>query len=137
MSFPNHPAMGLGDIESLPNDAILPSQFYDNRRSTNQSPVKRLFLAVLEDALRVIQYGAQREQWSQHRGTVYGQKQYHRDLEWVGEDSQEPFGFTNCCEALGIEPESLRKHVLSGADLNFKRRAPVIGLLACEAPRVR
>jgi hypothetical protein len=98
-------------------ETVLPVQFHP---ACPTSPEKRLCLAVLEDAISVLQgdglnlgsYGNQ--QHSRVKARL--QREAH---EWFASDDTDfPFSFMCVCEALGIEATWLRKRVLAG--MNFK-----------------
>lgn len=85
-------------------DALTPQQYYDGVRADDASarPVKRLMLAVLEDAMRCYQTYA-----NSHNGN---QRRLFVDAEaWLMDRRADgPFAFETVCETLGIEPSSTR-----------------------------
>jgi hypothetical protein len=86
-------------------DALTPQQYYDGVRADDASarPVKRLMLAVLEDAMRCYQTYA-----NSHNGN---QRRLFVDAEaWLMDRRADgPFAFETVCETLGIEPSCLRE----------------------------
>jgi hypothetical protein len=83
------------------NEALLPAQFYANRGERLNEPIKRLALAVLEDALRLYQRGEPK------RGTQ-ARSAYVEAVAWLFYPMEGPFCFDSVCEILGIEAEYLR-----------------------------
>ena len=92
-AFPNAPGLsfGLPDAEEV----LLPSQFFP---PLPLKPQWRLALAVLEDAVKVIQKYPPES------------RQRQRDEDWVASDDLEwPYSFRNVCEYLGIDADRLRR----------------------------
>ena len=85
-------------------DVLTPSQFHGGVRTQHPQAqaMKRLMLAVLEDALRCLQtYIASRNQ-------VY-RKAFAEAETWIlDRKAQGPFAFDTICEALEIQPDHLR-----------------------------
>jgi len=92
---------GMGSI--LVPDIITPEQFYDVRHDDSAiAPVKRLMMAVLEDALRCFQNNSKARNGPRKR--LFAEAE-----QWLcGETGDGPFSFDTVCETLGIEPEFLR-----------------------------
>lgn len=121
-------------------DIITPEQFYEgNRDDSSIRPVKRLMLAVLEDALRSFQNNATATAGPRRRLFVEAE-------EWLcGGGGEGPFSFETVCETLGIEPEFLRKGLLEwrsqqlagGARRRLARRSPVVRSGRISAPSSR
>jgi hypothetical protein len=86
-------------------DALTSQRYYDGVRADDASvrPVKRLMLAVLEDAMRCYQIYA-----NSHNGI---QRRLFVDAEaWLMDRKDDgPFAFQTVCETLGIEPTCLRE----------------------------
>ena len=110
-------------------DVITPEQFYDTRRDEGaMAPVKRLMMAVLEDALRCFQNNSDAK--SGPRKRLFAEAE-----QWLcGESNDGPFSFDTVCETLGIEPEFLRgglrewrNQQLAGVSARrLARRSPVV-----------
>jgi hypothetical protein len=108
---------------------LTPEQFYDERRDDSaMRPIKRLMLAILEEALRCLQ---------KHAGAKSGARRlmYWEAEQWLySEGGNALFSFTMVCETLGIEPEYLRSGLLQWrrmqprGDLGQRvaRRSPVV-----------
>jgi hypothetical protein len=95
------------------NEAFLPSQFYAGRGERLNEPIKRLALAVLEDAIRIFQ---RRPHSPPGREARY----------WLFEVGHGPFSFAGVCEMLGIDAGYLRTGIkVWEGDLS--RRLPVNG----------
>lgn len=91
---------GLG----LEPETVLPSQFFDRFKiDASLQPEKRLMLAVLEDAVGTFQKYA--------GATTRRSRRLHAEAEeWFADpDVTWPFAFRNICQALGLEPEWLRR----------------------------
>ncbi len=110
-------------------EVLTPEQYYDERRDDSvMRPVKRLMMAVLEDALRCFQNNAVTRNGARKR--LFSEAE-----EWLcNDDSDGPFSFNTVCETLGIEPRYLRSGLLrwreeqlSGiATRRLARRSPVV-----------
>ena len=117
------------DRSPLVPDVLTPAQYYPERRGEGAiQPLKRLMMAVLEDALRCFR---------NHASATDGRRnlQSLEAEEWFCDTRREaPFSFESVCETLGVDPESLRRRLhhwrdqqLSGMTLPpMARRAPVI-----------
>ena len=110
-------------------DIITPEQFYDSRHDDSKiAPVKRLMMAVLEDALRCFQNNASAK--SAPRKRLFAEAE-----QWLCVDTGDgPFSFDTVCETLGIEPDFLRgglkiwrNQQLAGISARrLARRSPVV-----------
>lgn len=108
---------------------LTPEQFYDERRDDSvMRPIKRLMLAILEDALRCLQKHADAK--SGARRLMYWEAE-----QWLcSESGNALFSFTMVCETLGIEPEYLRSGLLQWRRMQPRgelghrvaRRSPVV-----------
>jgi len=120
-------------------DVITPEQFYDTRHDDSAiRPVKRLMLAVLEDALRCFQNNANAKTGPRRR--LYAEAE-----QWLcGDGGDGPFSFDTVCETLGIEPRFLRHGLLkwreqqaAGGAPRLARRSPVLRSGRISAPARR
>jgi hypothetical protein len=111
-------------------DVLTPAQYFDSiRRDSADVPLKRLMMAVLQDAIRCFQSNAGNRSRSK--------EQCFREVrEWIFHAPGEgPFSFVSVCDALGIVPEYLRAGLAEwergqAAGLpapRLGRRAPVLG----------
>ena len=117
----------MGSI--LVPDVITPEQFYDARHDDSAiAPVKRLMMAVLEDALRCFQNNSSATNGSRKRLFVEAEQ-------WLCDETGDgPFSFDTVCETLGIEPDFLRgglrqwrEQQLAGVSARrLARRSPVV-----------
>jgi hypothetical protein len=109
----------LGDSAIFANDAFTSQQWTDLRRSTELSPVHRLMLAVLDDALRCAglipkqSNGVARP----HRNLVAARHASRKReavriaaVAWMLADDSAcgPFSFIALCDALGLDAGRLR-----------------------------
>ncbi|MFZ0888574.1 MAG: hypothetical protein WA005_08995, partial [Candidatus Binataceae bacterium] len=102
------------DSSSTP-DIILPSQYFELTGSRRPSSEQRLMLAVLVDAINLLQ--SARGAGTARRSTVYGEAR-----QWVFAPSNDhAFSFDNVCDGLGIDPVMLRERL---ANLG-SRTAPI------------
>jgi len=121
-------------------DVITPEQYYDSRRDDSTiAPVKRLMMAVLEDALRCFQNNADAKSGPRRRLFTEAEQ-------WLcGESGDGPFSFETVCETLGIEPGFLRSGLrewrsqqLAGVSTRrLARRSPVVRSGKISAPTRR
>ena len=97
-------------------DVFLTAQYFAViGRGGHLEPEKRLMLAVLEDAI-----GCLRE-CSSSRDTG-GRCLSHEAEEWMLEENKDwLFSFNNICEALGFDPDHMRKELLQSASLSGSR----------------
>ncbi|MGH7865947.1 MAG: hypothetical protein ACREQB_13225 [Candidatus Binataceae bacterium] len=110
-------------------DVLTPEQYYDSRRDDSTiRPVKKLMMAILEDALRCFQNHADAKVGSRRR--LFQEAEH-----WLcGEGGEGPFSFETVCETLGIEPAFLRNGLkewrgqqLAGVSSHrLARRSPVV-----------
>ncbi len=122
-------------------DAMTPGQFYDGIRADDASirPIKRLMLAVLEDAMRCYQTYACTHNRAMRRLFVEAEA-------WLMDKNGDgPFACVTICETLGIDPgclrEGLRRWRIQQMDgLNprrLARRSPVTRIGRISAPLKR
>jgi hypothetical protein len=121
-------------------DIVTPEQFYDSRRDDGgNAPVKRLMMAVLEDALRCFQNNADAR--SGPRKRLFAEAE-----QWLCTDNSDgPFSFETVCDTLGIEPRFLRSGLrewrsqqLAGVSARrLARRSPVVRSGKISAPTRR
>ena len=88
-------------------DRLASAQYFDNlRRKTILEPERRLVLAVLEDAISCFQDNV-------FAVSGKGKKLFNETEEWVMEPGGDwVFSFRNVCEALGLNPEYVRRELL-------------------------
>ena len=100
----------------LEPETILPVQFFDRVEiDASLQPEKRLMLAVLEDGVGTFQKycGA-----SSRRA----RRLFMEAEEWFASDDVEwPFAFGSICQALGLEPEYLRRGLRRWQDCHGRR----------------
>ena len=121
-------------------DVLTPEQYYDSRRDDSAiAPVKRLMMAVLEDALRCFQNNADAKNGPRKR-------LFQEAEQWLcGDNGDGPFSFETVCETLGIEPGFLRaglrewrQQQLTGVSTRrLARRSPVVRTGRISAPTRR
>jgi hypothetical protein len=95
------------DIQSAGSDLILPCQYWDVSNGYGLSGEQRLMLALLTDALNVYQKGALSRLSRLRRLYVDAER-------WIlanGADLN-AFSFITVCDALGINPELLRRRII-------------------------
>jgi hypothetical protein len=132
------------ELGSLFAPSILtPEQYYDLLRDDSAlRPIKRLMLAILEDALRCLHKHADAKNGARRRT-------YREAEQWLcGDGGNALFSFTVVCETLGIEPEYLRSGLRQWRETGQRgeggqrvgRRSPVMrngSIFAGSAARVR
>jgi len=94
-------------IQGAESDFILPCQYCDVSSGYGLSGEQRLMLALLTDALNVYQKGAVSRLTRQRRLYVDAER-------WILADRADcnGFGFGTVCDALGINPELLRRRII-------------------------
>jgi hypothetical protein len=105
----------------LPLNVILPAQFYDRGLNSIQDEgIRRLFTAILEDAVRTFQSAGS------IRGATRSKLAALREAEgWIYNTSVgSPFSYCNVCEFLGLDPDALRRGL--GA---WRRRCQIGGIV--------
>ena len=92
------------DSIQLVPDPLLPVQFTELlQRPSERTPEQRLVAAVLDEAIRTFCACAGR------RGMRH-QRLFREAAEWfASRDESWPFAFENVCDALGLEPEWMRR----------------------------
>jgi len=84
------------------SDIILPSQYFGSLGSVGLSGEQRLMLAVLVDAINVLQI------WK-GKGSTRGRLNFAEAAQWVNtRGTLHLFSFDGVCEGLGIDSELLR-----------------------------
>jgi hypothetical protein len=95
------PTIGVADPRPFP-DVILRSQFFEMVGTRSLSSEQRLMLAVLADAINVVQ---------EFGSTVSLRKRNSFNEAWnwfFAKGVSSPLSFINVCDALGIDAEGLR-----------------------------
>jgi hypothetical protein len=109
--------LGADEILSVP-DIILPSQYFGSMGSVGLSGEERLMLAVMVDAMNVLQ------SWK-GAGSPCKRRNFAEAAQWVNSrGTTHPFSFDSVCDALGIDSELVRSRlrVLTVRPANSSRR---------------
>jgi hypothetical protein len=106
-------------------DLLTPTQYFDSkRRDSADDPLKRLMMAVLQDAIRCYQDG-------EKSGSALKRKKFVEVKDWIFDEcSRGPFSFAVVCEVLNLVPEYLRFGLAQWQNcgkLRLERRSPVLG----------
>jgi hypothetical protein len=112
-------------------DIILPSQYFGSLGSVGLSGEQRLMLAVLADAINVLQ------SW-QGGGSARKRRNFAEAAQWVNtRGTSYPFSFDSVCDALEIDSELLRSRlrVLTVRSANPARRTALTRLRLKELSR--
>ncbi|MBV8054613.1 MAG: hypothetical protein JOZ29_13220 [Deltaproteobacteria bacterium] len=112
-------------------DIILPSQYFEAMGSAGLSGEQRLMLAVLADAINVLQ------SW-QGGGSARKRRNFAEAAQWVNaRGTSYPFSFDSVCDALEIDPELLRSRLrrLTIRSANSARRPALAHLRLKELSR--
>jgi hypothetical protein len=108
-------ASAFWDPLSTP-DIILPSQFFAANGAHALSSEQRLMLAVLVDAINILQ------NW-RGNGSARKRGSFAEAQDWVlARGSNRPFSFENVCDGLGIEAEALRQRLADLRSNNTRLR---------------
>ena len=102
----------------LEPEIIVPSQFFAGfRNDASLRPEKRLMLAVLEESVADFQ--------KQVVATTREGRRIFRETEaWFASDDRDwPFTFANICDALGLEPEWIRRGLRRWKEIQQARHA--------------
>jgi hypothetical protein len=88
-------------------DVLTPAQYYDGIPTQNPeaNAMKRLMLAVLQDALRCLQT------YAESRNPAHRQAFAEAETWILDRRAEEPFTFVSICEALAIQPDYLREGI--------------------------
>lgn len=112
----------------LEAECLLPTQFWDRRGPVIASPEGRLLLAVLDEALATyLRYAGATDRRAR--------RLFDEAEEWIFSPAIDwPFSFENICRVLGIEPEYVRRGLVSS---KAPRRggARIVGRVRREAGR--
>ena len=123
-TLPRHDVLSDGAI-------ILPSQYFGSIGSVGLSAEQRLMLAVLVDAINVLQ--------TRHEGgNMCKRRNFAEAAEWVNtQGSRHLFSFDGVCDALEIDSELLRSRlrVLTGRSANSTRHPTLARLRLKEISR--
>jgi hypothetical protein len=110
-----------GGVSLFQPDLLLPLQFFAGlRRKAQADGERRLMLAILEDAVDCFQKYAMAKD-----GRT---RQLFADAEqwFLSDDRRWPFSFVNVCEALEIQPQFLRRGLLSWKARQLAQHEPVL-----------
>lgn len=136
--------------ESMFFSDLLPGQWRDLHTPSEQPPMNRLFLAVLEDALRCWQNHQPRPSQSSPKGLKSADGHWRSegtrtrvstvlfmeaDLWLFHPEIISPFSFDEVCEVLNIEPDYLRAGLLRWRDASILGQAA--GKIARRNPHSR
>lgn len=84
----------------LTPDLLTPAQYYADTTRRQESGVRRLMAALLEDAAHI---------YSRNAGAGETSRLFQEAKAWVQSDDREwPFSFERVCEALQLDPEWVR-----------------------------
>ena len=100
---------GQTEGDFLEPECLLPVQYNDMLRKRSSAPEgeSRLLLAVLKDALLIFIT-------TMHGRTRQARREFLEVVAWFNAENQDGvFAYENVCDALGLEPEALRKRLAS------------------------
>lgn len=90
---------------ALQPETVMPVQFYGSRRGGERTEaVKRLISAVLEDAVRCFEGNLKAR-------SLVRRQEFREAENWLFRESEREdlFSFENVCDALGVDPNRLRR----------------------------
>ena len=100
----HHADREVADVSEL-TDIILPSQYFGSIGGGGLCSEQRLMLAVLVDAINVLQG------W-RHLGSARKRRAFAEAGQWINSrGTSYPFSFESICDALGIDFEMLRRRL--------------------------
>jgi hypothetical protein len=110
-----------GGVSLFQPDLLLPLQFFAGlKRKAQADGERRLMLAILEDAVDCFQKYAMVKDGR-------GRQLFAEAEQWfLSDDRRWPFSFVNVCEALEIQPQFLRRGLLSWKSRQLAQREPVL-----------
>jgi hypothetical protein len=97
-------------------DILAPAQFFSHFGGTRMVPEERLMLAVLNDAIDCVQ---------EYAGAADGKRErlFLLAMDWVSNhDSDWPFSFENICDTLRLDPNYVRRGLLTHQRLEARAR---------------
>lgn len=103
-------------------DMMTPSQYADTLRHRHLDPDRALLLAVLEDGIRDYQRAVARED-AVRSGAVMARDRNAKA--WIAGDDA-PITFADCCEAFNLNPEWVRKGLLTMKPTQKLRRQHIV-----------
>lgn len=96
----------IREFDSDPNGWHTHHRLDDYRANLYHQPEKMLMFAILVDAISCF------DKWSAAAGMERSRK-WHEVKNWLWSDRQDwPFSYRNVCEALGFDPDYLRRGLL-------------------------
>jgi hypothetical protein len=106
--LPNQPERQIEHADPLNfTDIILPCQFFGSRGGNSLCAEQRLMLAVLVDAINILQG------WNR-MGSARKRRAFAEAGQWVTTHGRGyPFSFDSVCDALSIDPDMLRERLAS------------------------
>jgi hypothetical protein len=108
------------NLEPCPSDIILPSQYFSAMGSSGLCSEQRLMLAVLVEAINVVQG------W-RGVGGAYKRRAFAEAAHWVNTcGTGDPFSFDSICDALGVDSAILRRR-MSGLTKGHASAARITG----------
>lgn len=141
---PNYPTFGIHPelAPLITNESVQPSQWADMHRGASQhDPIKRLAVAIIEQAICDLQMSPQPE--SGHYKTNHTKLNRQADArDWFA--TSDPMGeyapsmeevllggvtFDQCCGILDINPDAARVRILTGQVTIIRRHLTVVGRL--------
>lgn len=115
----------------LTNEAVLPAQFFERGGRISKQPEVELRIAVLELAIRDLNFKARLNTPS----AVRGRKEAR---EWFsGGDSLWLYSFVNICDVIGLNADYARARILSGEPVERLLGGPGSRLFSCKRTAVR
>jgi hypothetical protein len=115
-----HEEANKPDFSFALSDIILPSQYFGATSSSGLSSEQRLMLAVLVDAINVVQG------W-RGLGSARKRRAFAEAAHWVNcRGTGYPFSFDSICDALSIDSEILRRR-MSGLTKGHASAARIAG----------
>lgn len=112
-----HTSIGIASL--LPQHVELPSQYADRHgaSATQLQPEKALMLAVLEEAI---------ETWKRYRASnnTKARALAQDAADWISSDDESwLYAYRRVCEALGLEPDNLRRGLKAWQDRHVAEEA--------------
>ena len=121
MSFDEH----VQDVFSTPfaSETMLPEQYFPPQSSAHDF-VKRLMLAILEDALSCFEKGRHVIASKRPKKITRVARVAHEAEEWFLSEADWLFSFENICGVLGLSAAAIREQLSRNGASYYRRKRP-------------
>ncbi len=129
MSIDARPALAGIAVHGLPDQIMLPSQYFVARRSPTAE--YQLMVAVLQEAIRCVEKYRDARDYRSRR-------LYHEVTQWfLANEPSWPYSFSCICDVIGLEADAVRQSLNVVPVASPPRPAPPRRIGQAKAPRAR